>query len=520
MVLSASATVRAAPSGPVSDVPVYINYTSFGSTFGGEDPTRVVDLALGSWAEFGSSRFRFYVAGPTTQADCSTFGVRPIFASATGVCGPNCTNTCNCYHAWNYACGENFAIAVNIRDYRYTLGNPYQPPVGSFLNDFQTLITHEVGHNVIQSFGGHVDNGVGMCNMRTYPPVGWSAGRYFCQAEITTMDGASGHSSGPLKIASASTPTSFSAPTTYSGSFEWGFGSIERDSVGSPSVPRDSAFVVTAGALPRLYDFNPDFGFASASPWTTTRRKMTTVHNPYDNMWLQFILEDTDSPNIQVFRSPDRVTWTSLGALRDPNGTPIVSRSAVAAAADPLTHNIVVMVTNWYPEPGGDCSGNVFGCNDALNVFVLKPSNSYSTLAPRMQLNGYYAFGGGAIACGDIRDAAGRQCVAAVIGVDTQRRIWGFDVGVSTIGTPPVDSISAGPSFVFSGATNMQPSATWKPGGPFVLAVTGVDTNVYVSTRASINNGWSGWTGVGVSKRGPSIRASAVTPYYELLVQQ
>jgi hypothetical protein len=403
LLLSASEAVWAAPSGPISDVPVYVNYSSFGSTFGGEDPTRVIDLALGSWAEHGSSRFRFYVAGSTTQANCTTFGVRPIYGAA-GVCGPNCTNTCNCYLAWNYYCGANFAIAVNIRDHAFTLGNPFQSPGGPFFNDFQTIITHEVGHNVIQSFGGHVDNGVGMCNMRTNPPVGWSAGRYFCQAELITMDGASGHSSEPLKIATGSTPTLFSAPATHSGSFAWGFASIERGSVVPPGVPRDSAFVVNSSLSPRLYDFNPDFGFASSAPPTTTRRKITTVYNPFDRLWIEFIVEDSDSPNVQVFRSADRVTWTALGALRDSNGTAIVTRSPVAASADPLTNNIVVMVTNWFPEPGGNCSGNIFGCNDALNVFLLRPANSYSTLATRLQLNGYFGFGGGAIACGDVRD--------------------------------------------------------------------------------------------------------------------
>ena len=518
-----AATLLLGVTGPIVNHPVYVLYTSFGLEFP-ENPTRVIDLGLGAWAEYGGAHKRMYVAGSTTTSGCST--VSNLYAIG-GICHPTqCPTTCNCVAGAMTTCGNGtVSVALNTVAFNFLLGDA---PGGTNVT-LQGMVGHEFGHSLQdlsnQDGYGHVVPlpGIEPCLM-TSAGGQTSTDWYFCDFELSMMDSYTGHASAAVYSSAWSPGTGWSIPAVVSPSlvYHWGTPALERGSVVPPNVTRESIFY-NNGSGNSLFDYRPLGGPYAGPAGTASKHAQTIVYNPTDNLWVLFALEPgVSKPRVLVYTTPDRVNWTFKGHLREQSfGATIRTRSPVAAAYDPVTNTILAVVTGYEHTT---CSPfNTFGCVGTMNAFVLFPATGYNPVTLHQKIGIHTAFGAAAVVCGTARNASGHQCAVAVTGVDNQRSIWFFDIGITNY---PGSVVSFSGAWTVPGATNMQMSAHALPSGPLLLVVTGTNSIVYATSRTNMSSGWTGFSPVFrsdgnylTSKKGPRIRAASFSPFaYDMLV--
>ena len=290
-----------------------------------------------AWTSYASSSRGFYYGGTTSAIDSCDFGfTTPHITAATGgICAPRCPTTCNCAQAVYQPCFSGWYIALNTRNFSWSLS-----PTSTSTEDVQGGITHELGHAAGLD---HTDVAGTNCVMQTAGTL-TVKDRYFCRTEllgglqsIDTVMGRAQEDTYSTRNYGWPTPgVSNWAGLQPSYPFGWGFGTAERGIV-SPSYVRDSMFLSTNTATVQTTDYTDPYpGTLYPSPVTTVRRP-GSAFDPTRNQWWLFTLNGTNVPQIVVSTTLDRITWTFWGSLAYLGGNGAGTRSPVVATYDSLS---------------------------------------------------------------------------------------------------------------------------------------------------------------------------------------
>lgn len=525
-----------APNGNTCRETVAVNASSFlgpgsgllwASTF---EVERLVRNSARAWSQFASARRGFEYVGTTSAMGCGS-GFKHLVTGVIGVCVP--TSTCDCslpQHQWtcvggvNYPCsGESHFIQINV--------HPMQAPVQlnmGYPGALQGVITHELGHALTASAnGGHVPTNGNQNVMQSSSPL--TAGISFGPEDISATGSQVGTG---IEYATRYRSSVWPQPTTLNSWYyvdwvpsQWGTVDLAHGFV-SGSGRRTSWFVadtnsVVGGDIDQAWGQFP-------GPSGTTRRRVSTLYEPeHQQWWLTRINSDN---TISVFRTPDRVNWTSLGLLTRPSGTSTFtsrSRFPVALAYEPGSDRVVLTYTNFASGSTSGCDSLQTLCDHEVQTIALAWNSTNATVAPDAGTNftrwadpnyptvvSAAAVGPPAMAC-STADSSGRNCEILYTSW-TPDRAMGFvrfkvdGSGISNRTLPQG----------FAGYTDDPISYESNSAGVVAAACTGLNSNVWVASKYGIGGSGFAWNQVSgplVSKKGPILR-SHPEPYFDILL--
>lgn len=278
---------------------------------------------------------------------------------------------------------------------------------------------------------------------------------------------------------------------------------------------RTSFFVTDTSSIVGI-DVDQANGTFPAGPPGTTRKRPTTLYDfEHGLWWLAAVNPDT---SIALFRSPDRVTWTSLGILQRPSGTSSYmarTRFPVGLAYEPTTDRVVIAWTNFANGSWSNCGSNQVLCAHELHTALLA-WNATSAIVAGQNFTRWESasnpantstacVGGPAVVCSS-PDAAGRNCEILCVGFTPDRIIGYTRFTASSTGI----ANRYGP-FTLGGYTDDAISLEVNGAGIVSAAVSGLNSSIWFNSKVGIGGTWTGWSmlsGPIVSKKGPLLRST------------
>ncbi len=430
-------------------------------------------------------------------------------------CAGDPTQQYNCIAGSNSPCGDGKSlIKINV--------HPLQPPVGLTLGypgAIQGVISHELGHDLLNCAtlpGCHVPNN------SSNPDIMREGVFTPATIDFGPQDiGFSGAFVG-TGIENAQRRRSLNWPLPATSGSNWGFVDFTPSQWGGTELahgylwwgPRRTSFFVADTSSVVGLDVDQAIG-AFPTPMGLTRQRAAVAYDRDHAIWWLAAVNFADN-TILLFRSFDRVAWTSLGALSRPSGTSSFAartRFPVALAYEPSSDRVVVAWTNFAPGIWTNCTGFQSLCSHELHTALIPWDATTATVSAanftrweqpsNASVASAACVGAPAVACGS-PDSSGRNCEILCVGFTPDRAV-GYARFRSTMSG--IDT-RFGPA-TLGGWTDDQISFSTTSAGYLVAAVSGVDNGVWLNSKPGVGGPWTGWqriSGSLVTMKGPLLR--------------
>lgn len=534
---------------------------------GSVDPSRAIQQSLTMLGWGASSSTQYINSGTTTATDCTNGNI----ITATTSCSPNgCSkiasySTCNNGANWRITLHNPTDISslytwVNLN--HYSVAYNVAPDGGSYsangnylmntANDSKIEISQAVLRELIIARGAF--SGDPTC--LSYPATGKALNRLLawsrntlCEGEIEQLNGSHVaekvwmiHSTDAGWTAPSSgtwMPPEQIASSDSNGAINYGLGFAQHTRgwvlAGGVEHYREGfprAKISSSNHDVKFHDpgWTGEYNLPSAA---VSVRRPAMVWDPTRETWYMFVSTKSTGDKVEIWSSPDRVTWTYKGrimywvqtGLSWTHREPLTTRWPVSVTYDTTSDQLIVLYHKnlWFnhSEESGPCTQS--GCSDNTTKHNSSRSNldlcivtvpagnvaenqwrapgSFNGIPGQGEACSYmlstFSYKGsgipneGAISTGPTGIVCGEShCTIMASDITDSRPLVAMSSKAGGDGTAGMYGFQA-----VGGASDWPPGITW--GHKLVTAVLGTDYNLYINSRfESSTTTWTGWSGV------------------------